>query len=122
MSAQVTQNNENGKSETLDQRRAFTPRVDIFENAEELVMLADMPGVSNRELNVRIEKDQLHMEGGVPADEHGLHDGFVYRRVFALPKSIDAEKVRAELKQGQLTINLPKSAGQRPRTIQVKAS
>lgn len=122
MSTQVTHNNEPSKTETLDERRAFTPRVDIFESAEELVLLADLPGVANRDLNVRIEKDQLHLEGAVPADEHGVHDGFVYRRVFALPKSIDAEKVRAELKQGQLTINLPKSAGQRPRTIQVKAS
>jgi HSP20 family molecular chaperone IbpA len=109
-------------SEGVDARRAVTPRVDIFENHDELLLIADLPGVKKDALDLRLEKNQLHLAGPVAKDAHGFHDGFVYRRVFALPNGIDGDKVSAELKQGVLTLRLPKSAAQRTRVVPVSAS
>jgi HSP20 family molecular chaperone IbpA len=106
-------------NEPMEAGRAFTPRVDIFENNDELLLIADVPGLAKDALNLRLEKSELHLEGKVPAEPHGLHEAFVYRRVFALPNGIDAEKASAELKQGVLRLRMPKSAGQRARTVPV---
>jgi HSP20 family protein len=110
------------EGEVLDERRTVTPRVDIFESHDELLLHADLPGVSKDALNLRLEKNQLHLEGAVAEDEHRFHDAFVYRRVFALPNGIDVEKVNAELVAGVLTLHLPKSAAQRTRVVPIKAS
>ncbi|MCC6810092.1 MAG: Hsp20/alpha crystallin family protein [Deltaproteobacteria bacterium] len=110
------------QNEALDQRRTITPRVDIFENDEALTLLADLPGVTKDALVVRIEKDELRLEGAVEPDAHAMYGAFVYRRVFALPSGIDAEKVNAELKNGVLRLQLPKSAAKRTRVVPIKAA
>lgn len=110
------------ENEAIDQRRAVTPRVDIFENNDELMLLADVPGVQKDALELRIEKNELHLEGSVAPDTNGFHDGFVYRRAFALPNGIDGEKVSAELKHGVLKLRLPKAATQRTRLVPITAA
>ena len=110
--------------EKLHQRPAVTPAVDIFENKDELLIVADLPGVGNDELTLNLDKGKLTIEGrrkasGEPGDTDG--GAFDYRRVFAVPQGIDAEKIAANLTGGVLRVHLPKSEALKPRQIEVKA-
>jgi HSP20 family molecular chaperone IbpA len=104
----------------------FTPRVDIIETPEELLLYADVPGVKQEDVDVRFESGELILHGKCnprhPAANQLLNEfefGDFYR-VFTLNESIDAEKIAAELKQGVLTVHLPKSEAVKPRKITVK--
>lgn len=102
------------------------PPVDVYENKEELLVVADLPGVDNNELGIRLENGELTIEGkraGFP-DGRGLVQEFRatdYRRTFLVPEGIDGEKISAELKHGVLRVHLPKSAALKPRQIAIKA-
>jgi len=93
--------------------QTLTPNVDVFENAEEYLFLADLPGVTQQNLKLSLESDTLAILG--------TRDGVEYRRSFALPTTVDAEQAKAELKSGVLTLHLPKSKASRTRQISVKA-
>jgi HSP20 family protein len=104
----------------------FTPRVDIIETAEELLLFADVPGVKPEDVDVRFENGELVLHGrcnprcvdaGFLLGEYEVGD---FYRVFTLNESIDAEKISAELKQGVLTMHLPKAAAVKPRKITVQ--
>jgi HSP20 family protein len=104
----------------------FTPRVDIIETAEELLLFADIPGVKPEDVDVKFENGELILHGrcnprfdsaGLLLGEYEVGD---FYRVFALNESIDAEKISADLKQGVLTVHLPKSPAVKPRKITVK--
>jgi HSP20 family protein len=104
----------------------FTPRVDIIETAEELLLYADLPGVKPDDVDVRFENGELILLGRCnprynPADflSNEFEVGDFYR-VFTLNETIDAEKISAELKQGVLTVHLPKSEAVKPRKITVR--
>jgi HSP20 family protein len=103
--------------EKATERRAFAPAVDVFENTDELVVFADLPGVETEDLTVDLEKNQLSFRG--KRTKNG--QAFDYARTFVVPTGIDAEKISAELKNGVLTLHLPKSAAHKPRAIEVKA-
>ena len=110
-------------------RAYFTPGVDIFETPEELVVLADVPGVAPDTVDVHLEGDELTLEGRVAANEYeGLKPlhveygvGGFYRR-FTLGETIDRSKIVAEVRDGVLTLRLPKAEQARPRRIEVRAS
>ena len=112
--------------EKVEQRPHVAPPVDIYENEEKLLLIADVPGVSKEDLSIHFEKGQLTVRGkrsdglagNLLAAEYRTHD---YRRAFALPQGIDAEKISAELTAGVLRIHLPKTSAHRPRRIEVKA-
>ena len=103
------------------------PRVDVHETQDAYVVTADVPGVSESTLDVTLEKDQLTIEGRVEPvrrDEHRLRlaestaGGFL--RTFTLPDGIDRDRIAATVKNGVLTLTLPKSAAARPRKIIVQ--
>src|SRR5260370_12924712 len=104
----------------------FTPRVDIIETPEELLLYADLPGVRSEDVDVRFENGELILHGKCPPRHQPanfLRNEFEvgdFCRVFTLNESIDAEKIVAELKQGVLTVHLPKSEALKPRKITVK--
>lgn len=106
----------------------FTPRVDIIETPEELLLFADVPGVRSEDVDVRFENGELILRGQCnprgPATNLLLNEYEVgdFYRVFALSETIDAEKIDAELKQGVLTVHLPKTAAVKPRKITVKGN
>ena len=112
-------------TEKIHQRPGVAPPVDIFENAEELLVVADLPGVTQESLSIRVEKGELTFEGrrsdaaevGVSAE--GLPD---YRRSFLVPQGIDADKIVADLQAGVLRVHLPKSAALKPRQIPIRTS
>lgn len=108
---------------------SVAPAVDIFENADEVLLVADLPGVKPEDVSVRVEKEQLFIEGvrrgPEPSGATRLATEYRplgYQRAFLLPRGIDASRLDAQLHQGVLTLHLPKSDAVRPRQIQVKAS
>jgi HSP20 family protein len=104
----------------------YNPRIDILEAEDELLLLADLPGVEPAELNIRYENKELMIEGKVAPrqgdvrylyNEYGIGD---FYRQFTIGEAIDAEKISAELKHGVLTVHLPKTDAVRPRRIPVQ--
>lgn len=112
--------------ENVEQRPTEIPRVDVYENGQELLLIADLPGVAKDNLGVRVDQDELVLEGrrapkrqeAPAASEFRFVD---FRRAFRLPQGIDREHIEAELKAGVLRLHLPKSASLRPRRIEVKS-
>lgn len=105
------------RKETLpsSERRAeswVTPAVDIYENTDGLTLLADLPGAGREQLNLGVEQGVLTIEA-----QTGQNYGY-YRR-FQLPDHLDLEHVQAELKNGVLTLQLPKAEAAKPRKIAV---
>lgn len=99
--------------------------VDIYENDEEILLRADMPGVSKEDLKVHIDNGTLDISGIRQIKQTGAADweefGDVeYRRTFSVPQTIDIEKIDAELKNGVLELHLPKSEAAKPRLIEIK--
>jgi HSP20 family protein len=101
----------------------ITPVVDIYENEEGLTLLADLPGVHKDDLQLGVDKNVLTIEGRLPeTNGQALYrefGGSVYYRRFQLSEKIDLENIKAELKDGVLTLRMPKSAAARPRRIEV---
>lgn len=113
--------------ENVKQRTAVLPEVDVYESDKDILIFADLPGVSKDHLQIHLENDQLMLEG----QRTGSHDGsglssefraVDFRRTFAMPQGIDRDKVDAELKAGVLRLRLPKSDALRPRQIKVRSS
>ncbi len=105
----------------------YSPRIDIWETDEELVLQADLPGVSPENLDVQFENRELRIHGEVTprhenihflCGEYGIGD---FYRSFALGENIDAGKISAELKDGVLNLHLPKTDAVKPRRIEVKS-
>ena len=114
---------------TQESEAVLRPQVDIYESPDEITLVADMPGVSKERLAVRVERDSFVIEGDVQLDmPEGIEALYAdvratrYRRSFALSNELDAEKIAASLKDGVLTVRIPKRAEMRPRKIEVKTS
>lgn len=112
---------------TEEQERALLPPVDIFENASGITVRADMPGVSRERLEVHIDNDTLSIEGRaetpMPEGMEALHADVrstLYRRNFSLSSELDGEKIEAGLKDGVLTLRIPKREAHKPRRIEVQ--
>ncbi len=106
-----------------------TPATDIYETSNEIVVLADMPGVTEKGLEVTLENNVLALVGHTdwtgPEDREALHREFgpaEYRRTFTLTEDIDREKISAKVKAGQVRITLPKAAKAQPRRIAVEGA
>jgi HSP20 family protein len=116
------------KGELTRQRRIYNPDVDIIERKEDIVVIADMPGVDDKSLDITLDKNVLTIYGKVEADipekhtlyisEYGIGD---YQRVFTLADEVDREKIQATVKNGTLRILLPKSEAVKTRKIAVTA-
>ena len=108
---------------------AFTPAVDIFEQDETTVIMADMPGVAPDNVDVTLERQVLTLRGKV---EPYVPDGYRplsseyrvgdYIRVFTLSDEIDQAKIDAQFKNGVLRLELPRSPETKPKKISVKAA
>ena len=111
---------------TRKQGEYVVPPVDIYETADELVLLADLPGVRREDLDLRLENDLLtiratpyHLAPGEAVQrEYELVNFF---RQFELSEQVDQDRVSAEMKHGVLTVHLPKARKTKPRQIEVKA-
>ena len=112
---------------TRAQERHVPPPVDIYETGEELVLMADLPGVSKENLEVHVDDETLTIQGKA---QHKVPGEPIYReyelsnffRQFELGDQIDTEKMKAELKYGVLTLHLPIAQSSKPRQVEVKVS
>jgi HSP20 family protein len=105
----------------------YTPRLDIYESADEVVLQCDMPGVKPEEVDLRFEKGELSLFGKVQprqmpteylGEEYGVGD---FYRSFAIAPEIDADKILAEYRDGVLTVHLPNQERVKPKRIAVRA-
>jgi HSP20 family molecular chaperone IbpA len=122
----VTTTQRNTSSAQRDEP-ALLPPVDVIEDSSGITLYADMPGVPKEHLQLRVEGDQLTLEGemalAVPAGTEPSHAEVQlsrYRRTFTLSKELDADKVSAELSQGVLRVRIPKAEHAKPRRINVQ--
>jgi HSP20 family protein len=109
-------------------RRTATPHVDVYENEDNVFVVADVPGVAREAIDVRVEHDTLTLEttrapeageGPALAREYAPVD---FVRSFRIPAGIDAASVSAEVKHGTLVVRLPKAAAAKSRKVPVVAS
>ena len=110
-------------------RTAFVPKVDIYEVAEDIFVVADMPGVDEQAIEITIEKNALTIDGYVEpenSDTYNLayaeYEVGDYHRRFTLSNEIDRDKIEATIKDGVLRLRLPKSEGAKARKISVKTA
>jgi len=119
---------ESGGAQRRETETVLRPPVDIFEDAEGITLLADMPGVSRERLNLHVDNDSLVVEGEAGIDmPPGMEALYAdvrstrYRRSFALSSELDANEIDASLRDGMLRVRIPKRAEVRPRKIEVRA-
>jgi HSP20 family molecular chaperone IbpA len=115
------------KDETTIPARVFMPTADIYETQDSLTVILEMPGVDKTKVDVRVEDGVLNVEGRLDFSNYqGLQPLYTeynighYARSFRLSSKIDQSKIGAELKDGVLSLVLPKMEEAKSRTIQVK--
>jgi HSP20 family protein len=115
-----------GKEESTIPARTFVPTADIYEDRDSLKVILEMPGVDKGHIDVRVEEGVLFVEGRLDLTKYrGLQPLYTeynignYARSFRLSNTIDQDKIGAELKDGVLSLTLPKAEKAKPRTIQV---
>jgi HSP20 family molecular chaperone IbpA len=113
--------------ERVQARASVAPLVDVYENKDELLLVADVPGATPEGISIQFDKGQLTIEakreGGPEGTPLGLeHRPADYYRAFSVPQGIDAAKIEAQLTAGVLRLRLPKTESVKPRRIEVKAS
>ena len=97
------------------------PQVDIYENAEEVLLFADMPGVEASDVQIRYENSELTLRA--PRSAGGMiAKAIEYVRTFRVSGAIDPDQIRAELKNGVLKLHLPKRDTVKPRQIPIKTN
>ena len=115
--------------ETTRAGRTFIPPVDICETADSLWLWADMPGVDEKSVDVRLDEGVLTMQGQVSLQEYEnlapvyteYNVGNYFRR-FSLSEDIDTDRIKARMEHGVLELELPKAAKAKPRRIEVTVS
>ena len=108
----------------------WVPLADIYENDNDLIAKVELPGVDPKMVDVRVENNVLTIRGERPFDQkvaqenyHRLERSFgTFSRSFALPMTIDADKIHAEYRDGILNLRLPKSERAKPKRIQIAAT
>lgn len=101
----------------------ITPRVDIYENQDEILVLADFPGVPKDLVSVRLDRSELLIEGTqVVPEEQSRARPLSFSRTFRVPNTVDPNGVSAELSQGVLQVRLAKSEAAKPKRIEVRSS
>lgn len=105
----------------------LVPPVDIFEDSEGITLKADLPGVSKENLAIGVEGETLTLEGsvdlGAPARMSDVYAEIrvaQYKRTFALARDLDTDRIEANLKNGVLTLRIPKREQAKPRRIAVQ--
>jgi len=110
---------------TRDEAIYIAPPVDIFENEDSLIVVADLPGVNKEGVEIHVEDDILTIKGNAKYTQPAnvLRQEFTlqnYYRQFQLSDEVDQSKISAESKNGVLTIMMPKAEKSKPKQIKVK--
>ena len=115
------------RDESTIPARVFLPTADIYETQDALMVILEMPGVEKSNVNVGVENGVLNVEGRLDLSKYqGLLPLYTeynvghYARSFQLSSKIDQGKIEAALKDGVLSLTLPKVEEAKPRTINVR--
>ncbi len=100
----------------------LTPPVDIYENSDEILLVADFPGVPRESLDIQLNGGELRIQGSQPDTGDQGARAVRFMRAFRVPNTVEPEGVDAELAQGVLKVHLKKSEAAKPRRIEVKSS
>jgi HSP20 family protein len=109
-------------------RRAVEPLVDVLENADNFLIVADVAGASAETIDVRVENDTLTLQAKRPAPHNDApavareYEEVDFARSFRIPAGIDAANIAAEVKNGTLVVRLPKAAAAKTRKVEVRPS
>jgi HSP20 family molecular chaperone IbpA len=117
------------RGESAEEQQTLLPRVDVFENKDGILLLADMPGVPKDKLELRVENDTLLIEGEIAPDTpENMEPVYAevrlsrYRRAFSLSAELDTSRIDAQLRDGVLNLRIPKQAHAQPRKIDVNVA
>jgi HSP20 family protein len=108
----------------------WAPSVDIYETENELVLKADLPGINEKDIDIRVENNMLTLRGERQFEKTVKEDNYLrvernygsFSRTFGLPNTVNTEGVSAEYKNGVLTVQLPKRAESKPKQIKVNVT
>jgi len=108
----------------------WVPPVDIYETAEAIVLKAELPGIGKENLNVEVKDNTLTLRGEKKFEKEVKEENYyrversygMFQRAFALPSTVQSDKVRAKFKDGVLEISLPKAEEAKPKQIKVDAA
>jgi HSP20 family protein len=119
----------NTAADTAADTRALRPRVDVLEDERGITLLADLPGVPRDQLDIKVDGETLTIEGTVAtATPQALQPAYVelrvprFRRAFTLSRELDAGHIEANLKDGVLSLRIPKLEHAQPRRISVNVA
>jgi HSP20 family protein len=114
------------KQETTIPARTYVPTVDIFEGEHALTVVLEMPGVDKGHVDISVDSGVLTIDGRLDFSKYeGMQPVYTeynvghYRRSFSLSGKIDQGKIAAEMKDGVLTVTLPKAEEAKPRKISI---
>jgi HSP20 family protein len=115
-----------GGDEILQGR--WAPAVDIFEDDESIVLEAELPGMSKKDIRVNVNQGVLTLEGERKFSKETKEENYhrieraygSFMRSFTLPSTVDTEKIQAEHRDGVLTVRLPKKPEAKPKSVEVK--
>ena len=109
---------------------ARTPAVDVREAEDEYLMEAELPGLTDKDIELNIEDNILTLSSKKEQNKEEKENGYLIRerrkhefaRTFVLPKDVDREKIKGEFKDGLLVVSIPKKPEAKPRKIDVKSN
>ena len=119
--------NGNGENSAIT---TWAPSVDIYETENELVLKADLPGINEKNIDIRVENNMLTVRGERQFENKVKEDNYLrvertygsFSRSFALPNAVNTEAINAEYKNGVLTVQLPKRAESKPKQVKVNVA
>lgn len=119
---------EKNDSEMIHEGRVYVPETDIYEKDDAILVRCDMPGVSQDQVDIRLENTELEITA---TQAEGAPEGYdllageyrtgVFRRKFNIPQLIDHDAIKARLHNGVLDVELPKAEQAKPRRIEITA-
>lgn len=117
----------NGDSSPLS---AWAPSVDVYQTENELVIKADLPGATEKDLDVRVENNMLTIGGERKFEQEVKEENYLqmersygsFHRTFSLPNTVDTQAIQAKYTDGVLTVTLPKRAESKPKQVKVNVT
>jgi HSP20 family protein len=108
----------------------WAPSVDIYETENELVLKADLPEVAEKDIDIHVENNMLTVRGERKFEQKVKEENYLrveraygsFSRSFSLPNTVDTEAIKAEYKNGVLTVIMPKRAESKPKQVKITAS
>lgn len=117
------------ETERTRTRKVYVPRVDIYETKDSIVLIANMPGVDEKSVDVTLEKDTLTISGSVESLSfsgysvaYAEYDTGDYQRAFTISSEVDRNRIEAKVKNGVLRVILHKAEQVKARKIAIKAA